>query len=156
VNLISNALRDLVRNRAGNRCEYCLLPEAFLVPHEPDHVIASQHGGPTSSENLALACFDCNRRKGPNISSVDPWTLTLARSCHSLIRDATLGRRILVLTALVLLVELELGAQQRNCYTSMAFRASGFERGCGMWADTEPPEFCSKEIIRFELLRRVL
>lgn len=22
-------------------------------------------------ENLALACFDCNRRKGPNISSVD-------------------------------------------------------------------------------------
>jgi hypothetical protein len=25
-------------------------------------------------ENLALACFDCNRRKGPNISSVDPNT----------------------------------------------------------------------------------
>jgi hypothetical protein len=28
----------------------------------------------TSTENLALACFDCNRRKGPNISSVDPET----------------------------------------------------------------------------------
>jgi hypothetical protein len=25
-------------------------------------------------ENLALACFDCNRQKGPNISSVDPDT----------------------------------------------------------------------------------
>lgn len=37
-------------------------------------MIATQHRGPTSIENLALACFDCNRRKGPNISSVDPDT----------------------------------------------------------------------------------
>jgi hypothetical protein len=74
VSQISNALRDQVRERARNRCEYCLVPEALLIGHEADHVIATQHRGPTSIENLALACFDCNRRKGPNISSVDPDT----------------------------------------------------------------------------------
>jgi hypothetical protein len=25
-------------------------------------------------ENLALACYDCNRHKGPNLASVDPQT----------------------------------------------------------------------------------
>jgi hypothetical protein len=74
VSQISPALRVQVWTRAGGRCEYCLLPEAFLLAHEPDHVIATQHRGATSLENLALACFDCNRRKGPNISSIDPDT----------------------------------------------------------------------------------
>jgi hypothetical protein len=44
----------------------------LLFAHEPDHIIATQHGGATIGENLALACVDCNRRKGPNLSSVDP------------------------------------------------------------------------------------
>lgn len=29
-------------------------------------------------DNLALACLSCNRRKGPNIASIDPDTGTLA------------------------------------------------------------------------------
>ena len=64
------SLRREVRERAGERCEYCLLAEfqAFL-PHEPDHLIALKHGGKTSPENLALACFDCNRFKGSDIAS---------------------------------------------------------------------------------------
>jgi hypothetical protein len=62
-----------VRERAGLRCEYCLLAEddAYL-PHEPDHVIAAKHGGLTEASNLALACFDCNRYKGSDIASLDP------------------------------------------------------------------------------------
>jgi hypothetical protein len=66
-------LRRLVRERAGLRCEYCLLAErdAFL-PHEPDHIIAEKHGGVTAADNLALACFDCNRFKGSDVASVDP------------------------------------------------------------------------------------
>jgi hypothetical protein len=70
---ISAALRRQVRERASERCEYCLLAEirAFF-PHEPDHIIAQKHGGPTMAENLALACFDCNRFKGSDIASVDP------------------------------------------------------------------------------------
>jgi hypothetical protein len=45
-----------------------------LLPHEPDHVIATQHGGQTALEYLAYACFQCNRFKGPNIASLDPTT----------------------------------------------------------------------------------
>jgi hypothetical protein len=66
------SLRREVRERARERCEYCLLAElqAFF-PHEPDHLIALKHGGETTSENLALACFDCNRFKGSDIASID-------------------------------------------------------------------------------------
>jgi hypothetical protein len=62
-----------VRRRARDRCEYCGLPEvARTMKHVLDHVIAVQHHGPTSLENLALACIHCNRHKGPNLSGVDP------------------------------------------------------------------------------------
>ena len=72
---ISAALRREVRERAGKRCEYCLLAESeSFFPHEPDHLIARKHGGETVSANLALACFDCNRFKGSDIASVDPFT----------------------------------------------------------------------------------
>ena len=72
---ISAAFRREVRERARERCEYCLLAESQVFdPHEPDHLIALQHGSETSSANLALACFDCNRLKGTNIASLDPLT----------------------------------------------------------------------------------
>ena len=44
----------------------------MYYPHEPDHVIAEKHGGATSLENLAWACFYCNRFKGSDLASVDP------------------------------------------------------------------------------------
>jgi hypothetical protein len=66
------ALRQLVRERANLRCEYCHLAEsdAFL-PHEPDHIIAEKHGGASTADNLALSCFDCNRFKGSDVASYD-------------------------------------------------------------------------------------
>ncbi len=68
-------LRRLVRQRAGERCEYCLIPEgSAFQKHEPDHIVASQHDGETDESNLALACFLCNRHKGPNVGSFDPDT----------------------------------------------------------------------------------
>lgn len=70
---ISAALRRQVRERANGRCEYCLLTEVkAFFPHEPDHIIAQKHGGQSVLNNLALACFDCNRFKGSDIASVDP------------------------------------------------------------------------------------
>ena len=70
---ISAALRRQVRERASGRCEYCLLTEVkAFFPHEPDHIISRKHGGETVLENLALACFDCNRFKGSDIASLDP------------------------------------------------------------------------------------
>ena len=72
---ISVALRLEVRQRAAGRCEYCLVHEDdVLAPHEPDHITAGQHGGTTTPDNLALACYHCNRLKGTNIASVDPTT----------------------------------------------------------------------------------
>ena len=68
-------LRREVAERALHRCEYCWMPDVeTLAPHEPDHVIAVQHGGETTAENLAYACFQCNRAKGPNLASIDPTT----------------------------------------------------------------------------------
>lgn len=76
-------LRQLVSERAGNRCEYCRLPEAFaLHRHEPDHIVARQHGGDSGSDNLAWACFRCNRHKGPNVGSFDPLTGQLTPLYH--------------------------------------------------------------------------
>lgn len=70
---ISTNLRQLVVSRAMERCEYCLLSQsATLHKHEPDHIIPRQHRGETNSDNLALACFRCNRYKGPNLGSLDP------------------------------------------------------------------------------------
>lgn len=72
---VGTALRRAVAQRAQRRCEYCGMPDTEAVaPHEPDHIIASQHGGKTTAANLAYACFDCNRIKGSNISSLDPDT----------------------------------------------------------------------------------
>lgn len=80
---ISTALRSAVRQRAQGCCEYCRVHEDdVLVPHEPDHVIAEQHGGRTVLENLALSCFHCNRLKGPNVASIDPETNLIAPLFH--------------------------------------------------------------------------
>ncbi len=75
------ALRALVRERAGNRCEYCRIhqdQDAFFK-FPVDHIIALQHGGKTESDNLCLSCYRCNSHKGPNIASIDPETRDLVR-----------------------------------------------------------------------------
>jgi HNH endonuclease len=72
---IPAALRRLVRERAGGRCEYCRIPESVtLASHAIDHVISEKHGGPTEENNLALSCSICNGYKGSDIASVDPET----------------------------------------------------------------------------------
>lgn len=66
-------LLQLVWDRAGHRCEYCLFPaHCAWLPFQIDHVIAEKHGGLTESRNLALSCYYCNSFKGPNISGIDP------------------------------------------------------------------------------------
>jgi hypothetical protein len=68
-------LRNLVRDRAGGRCEYCRLPEAAVeINHVIDHVVARQHRGGDEPANLAFACVVCNRHKGTSLSGKDPET----------------------------------------------------------------------------------
>jgi hypothetical protein len=74
-------IAQFVRGRAGNRCEYCRLPQnasAFLTFHV-EHILAQQHISDDSIFNLALACPDCNRHKGPNLTTIDPGTRELIR-----------------------------------------------------------------------------
>jgi len=72
---VSDSLRRLVIERAAQVCEYCLLPSALsFYPHEVDHVIALKHQGKTSADNLAYACWRCNRFKGSDLGSFDPDT----------------------------------------------------------------------------------
>jgi hypothetical protein len=54
----------------------------MYYPHEPDHVIAEKHGGPTSLENLAWSCFYCNRSKGSDLASIDPISQKVAVLFH--------------------------------------------------------------------------
>lgn len=68
--------RQLVRQRAGQRCEYCHFPQSsvpYLVFHV-DHIVAKQHLDEVTDdpEALAWACSECNYHKGPNLASIDP------------------------------------------------------------------------------------
>jgi 5-methylcytosine-specific restriction endonuclease McrA len=68
-------MRRLVRARAGERCEYCLIPEELaLASHWVDHIVAEKHGGQTEEANLAFSCVLCNQHKGTDLASVDPAT----------------------------------------------------------------------------------
>jgi hypothetical protein len=68
------ATRRQVRERAGDRCEYCRLAqeEAPFVGFQMEHIIPRTHGGSDDLDNLALACYHCNQNKGPNLSGIDP------------------------------------------------------------------------------------
>jgi 5-methylcytosine-specific restriction endonuclease McrA len=68
---ISAELRRLVTSRAGQICEYCFIHEDdTLYGGEVDHIISEKHDGATTEDNLALACFFCNRRKGSDLGSI--------------------------------------------------------------------------------------
>lgn len=77
-------IRRLIALRAAGRCEYCLLLQADAgFPHEIDHVISRKHGGTSEPENLALACYLCNRYKGSDIASLHPATSHFGASFSS-------------------------------------------------------------------------
>jgi len=68
-------LRDIVEQRASGRCEYCRSPAKYSTqPFSLDHIIPRSRGGPTSLDNLALACQGCNNHKYNKTESRDPFT----------------------------------------------------------------------------------
>ena len=80
---VSAALRREVHDRASGCCEYCRVPESFdLFSFQIDHIYAEKHGGLTVSENLALACVECNQWKGTDLASIDPTDSTIVRLYH--------------------------------------------------------------------------
>jgi 5-methylcytosine-specific restriction endonuclease McrA len=74
------ALRALVRNRAGNRCEYCLVHQDHAeLTHHIEHIVAIKHGGADDPSNLCLACERCNLFKGSDLTGIDSETGLVTR-----------------------------------------------------------------------------
>jgi 5-methylcytosine-specific restriction endonuclease McrA len=81
---------EAARRRAGDRCEYCRLPQtAFRRRFHIEHIVARQHGGSTNLDNLAFACWNCNLKKGPNLSGTDPETGQVTGLFHPRKDDGT-------------------------------------------------------------------
>jgi hypothetical protein len=68
-------LRRFVVQRASGRCEHCgLSQEGQEATFHVDHVIPRVEGGPTTEDNLALACVSCSLRKGARRTAIDTQT----------------------------------------------------------------------------------
>jgi hypothetical protein len=67
---IPELLKQLIIERAGNKCEYCHCPQAgrFITFHV-EHIKSVKHGGSTTEDNLALSCPDCNFNKGTDVGT---------------------------------------------------------------------------------------
>jgi len=81
---MSPVTRARVRERAGNRCEFCHLhqEDSPLAVLHIEHIQPKVHGGSDDLDKLALACIDCNLHKGPNLTGIDPETQQVTELFH--------------------------------------------------------------------------
>jgi hypothetical protein len=71
--VLSANIREAVMQRADHCCEYCqsqdkYSPNAFTI----DHILPEDLGGTNEPDNLAYACFLCNRLKSNKTTGFDP------------------------------------------------------------------------------------
>ena len=72
---LSNSVRQQVRERAVNRCEYCLSHQDYVMGSlQIDHWQPVSRGGDDELENLCLACELCNQHKWAKTEAVDEAT----------------------------------------------------------------------------------
>jgi hypothetical protein len=72
---IPRPVRRQVRDRAGNRCEYCQHPAAFsCAPFVCEHVVPRVRGAGSTAAELAWACPACNGHKYAKTHARDPQT----------------------------------------------------------------------------------
>jgi hypothetical protein len=70
---LADAVRQRVRQRAGNRCEYCLSHQEYVLGQlQVDHVLPVARGGTDAEDNLCLACELCNQYKWTRTHGLDP------------------------------------------------------------------------------------
>lgn len=85
---IPPSLRQFVRDRAGNCCEYCRLPASGgTVPFHVDHITPLKHDGTDEESNLCLACFECNTHKSHDLTGIDPATEKITQLYHPRIQQ---------------------------------------------------------------------
>ncbi|ETW92344.1 MAG: hypothetical protein ETSY1_44070 [Candidatus Entotheonella factor] len=70
---VSQLTRRLVRERANRYCEYCHADERWqFIRFTIDHIRPQSAGGSDKADNLALACRNCNERRGNRMTGRDP------------------------------------------------------------------------------------
>lgn len=68
-------LKQLVIDRAGNCCEYCLSQARFSAQtFSMEHIKPVRAGGASIESNLALSCQGCNSHKAIKTAASDPLT----------------------------------------------------------------------------------
>ena len=61
-----------IRQRAGDRCEYCRMHQSLQgAAFHVEHIIPRSASGNDSLDNLALACPSCNLNKSNRTESID-------------------------------------------------------------------------------------
>jgi HNH endonuclease len=72
---ISDSLRQQIRQRSGNRCEYCWSHQDYVMGIlQVDHAHPVSKGGLDTLDNLCLACELCNLYKSAKTTAIDPQT----------------------------------------------------------------------------------
>ncbi|MCE9547901.1 MAG: HNH endonuclease [Planctomycetia bacterium] len=72
---VSGETARLVRQRAADRCEYCLMHQSLQgATFHVEHVVPRAKDGPSTAENLAWSCPGCNLHKSDRTMVVDPQT----------------------------------------------------------------------------------
>lgn len=72
---VAASSRRVVRERAQCRCEYCHADERWqFIRFTIDHILPQSVGGSDDIDNLALACRNCNERRGTRREGHDPET----------------------------------------------------------------------------------
>jgi HNH endonuclease len=85
---IPAALRRLVAERFQHRCSYCQTSELIVgAAFTVDHILPEALGGLTVFENLCLACWSCNLRKGKRIAALDPVSKIRVRLFHPMLES---------------------------------------------------------------------
>ena len=80
---IPRAVRQQVRDRAHDRCEYCQHPASYAcAPFVCEHVLPRIHGAGNTLPELAWACPACNSHKYAKTHAPDPQTGRLAPLFH--------------------------------------------------------------------------
>ncbi|NES17468.1 MAG: HNH endonuclease [Symploca sp. SIO3E6] len=70
---IPEAIQNQVHQRANFLCEYCHASEQWqYVAFTIEHIIPLAKNGTDTLDNLALACFHCNRKKSARTTAIEP------------------------------------------------------------------------------------
>lgn len=72
---VTATARQAVRERAEFRCEYCHADERWqFIRFTLDHVVPQSAAGSDETDNSALACRNCNERRGNRSEADDSQT----------------------------------------------------------------------------------